>query len=224
LIHQDIDGITGEVSGFGKVGTVNGSTAFTCSTCELTFTFGGYTPLTPNAVPSIAGGVINYANGWINFYYDSSAEAVNSNINTMTQTTASDGVLWLGTVGHNRTAGPGAGVSFQGIVELAAFTNAVTSLTGKSGLLDVAAGAAGGNTGFAFNTNTSEDGADFNFTTGFTTLLGPIIEDEPNARLLSANGSGNFYGDSLVVSEPETLTLFGLGLLGLAAARRRKQA
>jgi hypothetical protein len=204
-IHQQIDASTGVVSGFGTVNTINGVGGF-CAGCELTFQFGGYTPNAPGFLPSIGGAAINYSNGWVKVYVDSTPEtALNANANTMTAASTGDGLLWLDLVGHST-----GGKTFTGQVNLNSFDSSLESLTG-GGLLDAVGGLAYGN----FNTNSKSDGSDLSFSNSFTTFL-------PEGNLLDSLGTGNFKGNT--IPEPETLALVGLGLLGLAAARRRKSA
>ena len=204
-IHQQINAGTGEVTGFGTVNTINGVGGF-CAGCELTFTFGGYTPNAPGFLPTIGGAAINYSNGWVKVWVDASPETLlNSSAVTMTSASTGDGVLWLDLVGHNT-----GGKTFTGTVNLNGFDGSLESLSG-GGLLDAVGGLAFGN----FNTNAKADGSDLTFSNSFTTFL-------PSGNLLDALGTGNFNGNT--IPEPESLALVGLGLLGLAASRRRKAA
>lgn len=202
-IHQFIDPVTGVVSGFGTINTLNGSTGF-CAGCELTFQFGGFTPITPQ-LPSPAGGTILYTNGFVNVFVDSTPEAFNSDALSMTTASTGDGLLWLSLVGHNSALN---GASFAGTVNKD-FLGNVASLAG-GGLLDVTGGLAQ----LALDTNKKNEGSDFTFTTSFTSFL--------DDALLDSIGTGNF--NSKTVPEPTSIALLGLGLAGLGFAKRRKSA
>lgn len=202
-IQQNIDPVTGVVSGWGIISTVNSTGASTfCPGCELTFQFGGYTPVVSGALPTTSGEQIGYAGGWVNFYVDTTPEITNSaDVTTLNSGNTGDGVLWLSAEGHDFL-----GTTFTGTVQ--GFGIEITGLTGI-GLLDVTGGLAAP----YFDTDTKTDGADFSFVSGFTQL-------NPDNNPLDASGTANLNGNS--IPEPASLALLGAGLLGLGALRKRK--
>ena len=163
-LYQSINGITGEVSGYGFVTTLNNTTQATFApNGELTFTFSGYMP------SATVGNITYYSGGLFNVFYDTSKDAGDGT--GLTLANASNGVNWLSLVGN---AGLGGGSTLEGT------TTGVTSLGGV-GLLDVVGGLAAS----TLNTNGEANGADLSFSSSFTRRL-------PNGQFFgTANFAGN---------------------------------
>jgi uncharacterized protein (TIGR03382 family) len=193
--QQILDTTTGVISGYGVVNSIN-SAAVGCAGCEITFQFGGFTPISGGVIPG-ANTSILYAGGFLKVYVDFTPEVDPFNAQSLTFANTGDGDLFLSLTGHNLLTGNSfTGVSSQG------------TLSGQ-GYLDVVGGAAA----VFFNTNTQLQGADATLTSSFTSFI-------PAGNLTNAFGTGNLFSDSVAVPVPGVVALLGLGLVGLA--RRRK--
>ena len=228
-IYENIPTAVGQMlSGVGEVTQINGVLISSlCAGCELTYRFGGYT------VTSISGtGAITFSGGYTNFYLGFGA---NNDFNPFgSASSAADlaaainGVLFLTTKGHPIDA---AGNTFSATGTNIGLLNPVGN---GSGLTDVdLTGLAFGNTagaGAIANSNFDTNSivalfggfADFQVGSSFSTIVVPHPgECTTGSGPECLGGSADFRG--LVIPEPDSVALMGLGIaaLGLRLRRRR---
>jgi len=169
---------------------------FMCSTCELTYAFGGI--IYDGELSDGSAFDRTNSSGWLNFYVDSSKDASLPITGQSTVNQFTDGALWLSLSLDFLQERPGWTVT-------TGFIDSYWSITG---------GAAAAN----FMRDTKQYGiddmigfSDFHFAANATF--------EP--PFLVATGSANGYADTITIPEPNSLALLGLGMLGFGAARRK---
>lgn len=203
-MRQFINATTGELTGFGIITAWNGTAQNVfCPGCEVTFQFGGYSPIGGTPIPNV-GDTFSYTGGWVKFYVGALEITNPSDYLTLNWANTGNGNLFLDTV-----ANASAGVTLLGTV----VDDGLGGIAGLSGIgrLDVVGGLAASN----FNTNTQPNGSDLRFSTSLTYIH---QEGDPT----DASGTGNLRGNS--IPEPGTLALLGMGLLGAGLARRKSKA
>lgn len=229
-----VTNIGDELTGYGEVTQINGAGNF-CSLssfCELTYQFGGF--VLSQIISGSGGGpdAFIFTGGWVNLYVgtDASLDFNPFQSTSMAQdiAEATDGTLWLTLAGHEHT--PVSTDLFNGqtgtlFANVNQFGQGILAGQGR-GFLDVdLTGLANGNTAGAgalannnLDTNTLRDGqgnpTDFLLGSSFNTVNPPYVGGPP------VNGTVEIKGNA--IPEPGTLTLLGLGLLGLGAFSRRK--
>lgn len=227
VYENQVGGAGDPLSGYGEVSFVNGTADFCAGgfgSCELTFVFGGYT------VKAISPTEVVFEGGWVNFYVDSTPDfqIPGAASDAAAIASASDGDLWLSLSGHE-TLYPASGFgpitgTLQGLGAILGGTIAGFG----SGLLDVddnnGSGEGAGLANVFFDTDTYADAlggtADLTLDTSFTSQNVPFANCAGQTGCLQGSATVN----SNVVPEPGTLSILSLGLLGLGALRRRRQA
>lgn len=187
---------------------------------ELTFEFGGYVA---EKITFLPGGIISilFSGGHANFFSDAAGNFSPSlGTTALDVATAINGTPWLNLTGGSTGvicavvdacfSGAGTAITLQSTILIGSLS-AIGSGVGN-GFLNVAAGAGAANS--HFDTNTQAGGND--------TTLGSSFNSAGATGDFFASGSFDLRGAT--IPEPESLALFGIGLLGLAAGSLRRRS
>jgi len=188
------------LQGVGEIQGFNGRTAtttpFVCATCELTFSFGGLVFDNDLTDGSLFDLTASQTSGFFNIYFD----------DDLTDGTDFDA--------YNISSAADASKAIDGELFLGLSFNILkegAGFTVTNGTIDSLWDVTGGSAAYHFDTNSDLFGTDlrFNATTFFQGLTAASV----------GIATGN------TIPEPTSLAIFGLGLLGLAgASKRRKKA
>ena len=218
-IYENAIGAVGdELRGVGEVSQINGQAVSSlCTNCELTYTFDNY------IVTSLSSSEVKFSGGVMKFYLGFGS---NNDFNPFLSANyasdvvaASNGTLFMTLAGH--------AVDSLGNTFIGGGTNInLPSAAGTgSGLADVVVGAGLGIAQSNFDTNSIEtlfvnDYTDFQIGSSFSNVFTPHCTGAP---LYNGCLSGSVDMRGLVIPEPESVALFGVGLLALVATTKRRR-
>jgi len=210
---------------------------------ELTFEFGGI------SVDTTTGLLDPVTSGYLNIYldtdfsdnaggYDNTAAVVGDVLSSTQQADATDGELWLGLNFASTTYTP----AFDSSILPPSLPAQALGIWGNN----LFKGLIGGDANFGFQINDAMPGlAQSNFESNWTTYIGAVVDaigfglTSEFGVTYSADGAGLYTGitgiqtysdgstgtvEAFTVTEPTTLAVFGLGLLGFAGVARRKKS
>ncbi|MBA6381825.1 PEP-CTERM sorting domain-containing protein [Colwellia sp. BRX10-9] len=247
----DVNGLTDySLTGYGELNTNSATGSFQCNGCEMTFTFEGLgLSLTPSEIANpvyndalfnhfLAGGslatfpgsaednaagnpsatIITFTPGLdlatasMNIYLDNTPD-LDLGLDVGNKTNAMNGQAWL-ELSFTQ-------VDFGVVASAADLAVAGLNRADSSFGLDVTGGTAADSFLLARDIRNNPILTTFVDMIGFG-LSGEFAKTNGEYDTYSIGGSGTAHG--FAVTEPTSIAIFGLGLLGFAAASRRKQS